>query len=89
MADCFSLIAWLGRTTKEENMEHKDTIKVGDTVNVFWEYVQCEFGMTVLSIPCATGDCWTLKRPKTNVEEEKIINVQMFCKMEKVEVVSP
>ena len=56
-----------------------DEIHVGDIVNVYFEYVQCEFGVTVLYSPVATGDSWRFRRPDGN-----IVYVQAFTKIEKV-----
>jgi len=51
-------------------------IEVGDVVDVYFENVPNEFGMTVLYIPQATGDSWILRRP-----DGTIVEVQMFSKM--------
>ena len=58
-------------------------INEGDIVDVYFEYVECEFGLEVLGIPYATGDTWKLKRTNGT-----IIYIQNFSKMVKVEKLS-
>jgi hypothetical protein len=65
-------------------MEDKEYINVGDTVNVYWENIHYEMGVVVLFVPLNDGDLWRLKLPKTAFSDEKIILVDRFCKMEKV-----
>ena len=42
----------------------KDKIEVGDKVSVFFQQGMALFEYEVLSIPCATGDCWHLKKDR-------------------------
>lgn len=57
---------------------NNNKITAGDVVDVFWENVQCESGMEVLYIPCATGDSWILKRPNGT-----IVYINEYAKMVK------
>jgi len=54
-------------------------IKEGDTIDVYFEYTNGEFGVTVLSTPCATRDCWNLQRP-----DGTIVSVMIFSKMVRI-----
>ena len=56
-----------------------DRINIGDIVNVYFETVPCEWSVTVLYIPQATGDSWVLRR-----EDGTVIYAQMFSKIERV-----
>lgn len=56
------------------------SIKEGDRVNVFWEYVPGIWDAEVIYRPAATGDSWYLK-----TKEGQVVAVQIFCKMEKIE----
>ena len=53
-------------------------IEIGDIVDVYFENVECEFYVEVLSKPQATGDCWGFKR-----EDGTEVNVQSFSKIVK------
>lgn len=55
------------------------SITVGDTVNVFFEYVDAVFNASVHHVPQATGDSWCLE-----TEQGEIVYVQTFCKMVKI-----
>jgi hypothetical protein len=54
-------------------------IKKGDTVNVYWEHLQAEFNLTVVSLPEVPGDWYGCRR-----EDGTLVNIGTFCKMEKV-----
>ena len=49
-------------------------IRVGDTVDVFFENVACEFGVVIMYVPVATGDSWCICR-----EDGVPINILNFC----------
>ena len=61
-------------------MDDEDKIKPGDIVNVHFERTYCEWGVTVLYMPVATGDSWILRRPG----DRSLVYVQTFSKIEKV-----
>lgn len=53
-------------------------IQEGDTVDIYFNTVECEFGATVLYTPVATGDCFHCKRP-----DGTLLYVMNFTKMVK------
>jgi len=53
-------------------------INIGDEVNVYWEYVPCEYKLKVVYIPLNAGDYWHFER----VDGIAVI-VNNFCKIEK------
>ncbi len=53
----------------------ENRITEGDTVHVYWDR-DAEFDLKVMSVPCATGDSWHLKRPNG-----ELVYVQIFDKM--------
>jgi len=57
----------------------KNVIVEGDTVNVYFDRTQCEFGVVVLRVPVATGDCWRFRRT-----DGTVVYVQQFDKIEEV-----
>lgn len=61
-------------------MKEKDRILEGHTVNISFLYSSSLFNCIVLGLPYATGDCWKLK-----TEDDRIVYVQMFEKMERIE----
>ena len=57
-----------------------DKIKPGDIVNVYFENTYCEYDVTVIYVPVATGDSWIFRRPG----DRQLVYVQMFSKIERV-----
>jgi len=63
------------------NKQEEERINEGDVVDVYFnDNTDCERGLVVLYIPCATGDCWRLKRRGGRRE---IVYIQSFTKMVK------
>lgn len=60
-------------------MSKKKFIQTGDKVNVFFEYADPEWGVTITYRPVATGDCWYAER-----EDGTVVAIQTFAKMEQV-----
>ena len=69
---------------KEEGGIMKDGINEGDKVNIYFEYTNCLFNVTVLSHPCATGDSWVVKDDLGNIS-----NVGFFARMDKLPIKEP
>ncbi len=53
-------------------------INEGDIVNIFWEHLDAEYEVEVISRPGAVGYCWTFKR-----RDGIIIVIRNFGKMVK------
>jgi hypothetical protein len=48
--------------TKEMNVKiNIDEIRIGDTVDVYFENSPCLFGVEVIGVPQFTGDAWKLQ----------------------------
>ena len=60
-------------------MSNKKYIETGDIVNVYFDYANPEWGVTITYRPVATGDCWYVER-----EDGTIVAIQNFAKMEQV-----
>lgn len=57
----------------------RNRIRVGDTVNVYFEHVDAEHNVIVLYLPQATGDSWQVERT-----DGTIVAINSFAKMEQV-----
>ena len=51
-------------------------IKVGDKVDICWEYIGSEYNLEVLYIPFKPCECWILKR-----DDGTIVNTCYFGRM--------
>ena len=56
----------------------RDTLSVGDVVDIYFENCKSIFDVTIIYVPVATGDCWHVR-----TKFGKIIYVQNFSYMEK------
>jgi hypothetical protein len=68
--------------TKADLEEENLLFKVGDIVNIEWEYCTIETNVELLYTPCEPGDSWVFKR-----QDGTLLYVQDYCKMYQVKEV--